>query len=126
LKDDLEKQFNRSKERFGEENAHIRSIDGRIIFVKSKHQVLNYRLQTTEGITCKAAAVWLEDKLNDLGIPFNWLLHYHDELAVECPPEYAEKVKALAIEAFTEAPKWFAVHCMNGDAHIGNNYAQVH
>lgn len=126
LKESLNKQFETTKNRFGEENTFIRSIDGRIIFTKSKHQTLNYRLQTTEGITCKAAAVYFRDKANELGIPFNFLLHYHDEFAVECPPEYAEQVKALAIEAFTEAPKWFGVHCMNGDAHIGNNYAQVH
>jgi len=126
LKEGLEKQFNKSKERFGEENAHIRGIDGRIIFVKSKHQVLNYRLQTTEGITCKAAAVYFRDEANRRGIPFNFLLHYHDEMAIECPPEYAEEVASLCIEAFTEAPKWFGVECMGGDAHVGENYAAVH
>jgi DNA polymerase-1 len=126
LKTGLETQFNKSKDRFGEENAHIRAIDGRIIFVKSKHQVLNYRLQTTEGITCKAAAVYFRDEANKRGLPFNFLLHYHDEFAFECPPEHAEELKLLAIEAFTQAPKWFGVECMNGDAHVGNNYAEVH
>lgn len=126
LKEDLNRQFERSKARFGEENAFIRGIDGRIIFVKSKHQTLNYRLQTTEGITCKAAAVYFKEEMARRGIPYHFLLHYHDEFAVECPPEYADEVKALAIEAFTEAPKWFGVECMNGDAHVGNNYAEVH
>ena len=126
LKADLEGQFNKTKQRFGEENTFIRAIDGRIIFTKSKHQVLNYRLQTTEGITCKAAAVYFRDEAKKRGIPFNFLLHYHDEMAIECPPEYSEEVKALCIEAFTEAPKWFGVECMNGDAHIGANYAEVH
>lgn len=126
LKARLNAQFEKSKERFGEENTHIRGLDGRLVFVKSKHQTLNYRLQTTEGITCKAAAVYFRDEANKRGIPFNFLLHYHDEFAVECPPEYAEEVKALVIEAFTEAPKWFGVMCMNGDAHIGENYAEVH
>jgi DNA polymerase I-like protein with 3'-5' exonuclease and polymerase domains len=126
LKDKLNEQFENTKRRFGEENAFIRGLDGRIVFVKSKHQTLNYRLQTTEGITCKAAAVYFRDKADSLGIPYNFLLHYHDEFAVECPPEYAEQVKALSIEAFTEAPKWFGVMCMNGDAHVGENYAAVH
>lgn len=126
LKVTLEGQFLRSKERFGEENAFIRGLDGRIVFVKSKHQVLNYRLQTTEGITCKAAAVYLKQELLKRGIPHNFLLHYHDEMAVECPPEHAEEVKLLAVEAFTEAPKWFGVMCMNGDGKIGKNYAEVH
>lgn len=126
LKDELNKQFNRTKERFGDEHTFIRGIDGRIIFTGSKHQTLNYRLQTTEGITCKAAAVYFRDKMKELGIPYNFLLHYHDEFAVECPPEHADVVKELAIEAFTEAPKWFGIECMNGDAHVGANYAEVH
>jgi DNA polymerase-1 len=125
-KERLTKQFNVTKERFGEENTFIRGLDGRIVFVGSKHQVLNYRLQTTEGITCKAAVVYFKDKMDALGIPYNILLHYHDEFAVECPPEHAETVRLLAIESFTEAPKWFGVECMNGDAHVGNNYAEVH
>lgn len=126
LREDLSRQYNRTKELFGEENAFIRGIDGRIIFVSSPHQVLNYLLQTLEGITCKAAAVYLEDKLNEKGIPFEWLIHYHDELAVGVPPEYVDEVKELAIEAFTEAPKWFGVTCMSGDAKSGLTYAEVH
>jgi len=126
LKEKLNKQFETTKARFGEENTFIRGLDGRIVFTGSKHQTLNYRLQTTEGITCKAAAVYLRDKLREEGIPHNFLLHYHDELAVECPQEHAERVRTLAVEAFTEAPKWFGVTCMGGDGKIGNNYAEVH
>ena len=126
LKDKLNLQFNKTKNRFGEDNAFIRGLDGRIVFVKSQHQTLNYRLQTTEGITCKAAAVYAKGELVKRGIPHNFLLHMHDEFAIECPPEFAEEVKVLAVEAFTEAPKWFGVMCMNGAAVIGNNYAEVH
>jgi len=88
LKERLESEFNRTKDRFGEENSFIRGIDGRIIFVKSKHQVLNYDLQTIEGVTCKAAAVYFRDEMYKRypEIPYQFLLHYHDEFAVECPP----------------------------------------
>jgi len=128
LKEDLERQFNMTKDRFGEDYAFIRGIDGRIIFTKSKHQVLNYLLQTTEGITCKAAAVYFKRKMREelSHIPYKFLLHYHDEMCVECPPEHAEQVAAVMKESFREAPKWFGVECMDGDAKIGYNYAEVH
>jgi DNA polymerase-1 len=126
LKKRLEKQFEATKERFGEEWAFIRGIDGRIVFVKSKHQVLNYDLQTIEGVTCKAAAVYFKEKAAERGLTYNFLLHYHDEFAVECPPEEADEVAELAKEAFREAPKWFGITCMGGDAKIGKNYAEVH
>lgn len=126
LREGLEGTYNITSSQFGKELAFIKGIDGRLIFASSKHQLLNYLLQTLEGITCKAAAVWLKKELNNRNIPHYFALHYHDELAVVVPDEYAEEVKELSIMAFTEAPKDFGVMCMSGDAHIGKNYAEVH
>jgi len=126
LKDRLIGQYERTSAAFGSDNAWVRGLDGRIVFVSSSHQVLNYILQTTEGITCKAAAVYLQDKLWERKIPHYFALHYHDEVAVVVPESYDQEVKELAIEAFTEAPKWFGITCMSGGAHVGINYAEVH
>jgi DNA polymerase-1 len=126
LRERLVNQWERTRQRFGDENACIRGIDGRIIFVGSKHQLLNYLLQTLEGITCKAAAVYFAKEARKRKIPFRFRLHYHDEFAIETHPKYAEECRLLMIEAFTEAPKWFGVMCMNGDGKIGSNYAEVH
>ncbi|WP_396190182.1 DNA polymerase [Flavobacterium sp.] len=126
LKDSLGALFDNTSNAFGKDNAFIRGLDGRLVFVSSKHQVLNYLLQTAEGITCKAAIVWLRDELNKRGIKHYFALHYHDELAVVVKEEYAEEVAQLSIQAFTEAPKAFGVMCMGGDAHTGTNYAEVH
>jgi DNA polymerase I-like protein with 3'-5' exonuclease and polymerase domains len=126
LKESLNETFNASAQAFGADYAFIRGLDGRFVFVGSSHQLLNYRLQTTEGITCKAAIVYLKEKLEDKGIDYYFALHYHDELAVVVPDQYADEVAELAVEAFTEAPKWFGVHCMNGAAHVGKTYAEVH
>lgn len=126
LREKLQREFDKTRSRFGDDKAFVRGIDGRLIFVGSAHQILNYKLQTLEGITCKAAAVYFKRAAKKLGIPYNFLLHYHDEFAVECPPEHAETLAALAKESFREAPKWFGVTCMDGDAKIGHNYAEVH
>jgi len=126
LKTKLGTMFDNTSNAFGKDKAFIRGLDGRLVFVSSQHQVLNYLLQTAEGITCKAAIVWLRDKLNKRGIKHYFALHYHDELAVVVKEEYAEEVKELSIQAFTEAPKAFGVMCMGGDAHTGTNYAEVH
>jgi len=126
LKDKLSNLFDNTSNAFGKDKAFIRGVDGRMVFVNSQHQVLNYLLQTAEGVTCKAAIVYLKRKLQERGIQFYFSIHYHDELAVVVKDEYAEEVKELAIEAFTEAPKWFGINCMGGDAHIGKTYAEVH
>ena len=126
LKEQLDNTFERTENAFGKGNGFIRGIDGRTIFVKSKHMVLNYLLQTLEGITCKAATVYLKKKLVEKGIPHYFALMYHDEVATVIPEKYAEEVEKLSVEAFTEAPKTFGVMCMNGSAHTGKDYAQVH
>jgi len=119
-------KWEETRRRFGQEWGHIRAIDGRILFVASAHTLLTAQLQSVEAITCKASAVYLDMVLNERKLPFVWLLHYHDELAVACPPEYAEEIAAIAVEAFEEAPKWFGIDIMNGAAKIGVNYAEVH
>jgi DNA polymerase I-like protein with 3'-5' exonuclease and polymerase domains len=126
LKDKLSNLFDKTSGAFGKDKAFIRGLDGRMVFVSSQHQVLNYLLQTAEGITCKAAIVWLTKELNKRNIPYYYTLHYHDELVVVCKDEHAEEIKQLSIQAFIEAPKDFGVMCMGGDAHIGKTYAEVH
>jgi len=126
LKDKLMTQYNNTSAAFGKDKAFVRGLDGRIIFVSSPHQVLNYVLQTAEGVTCKAAAVYLKRKLRERKIPHYFALHYHDEVAVVCKDEHVEEVRELSIEAFVEAPKWFDITCMGGDAKVGKNYADVH
>jgi len=126
LRDSLGETFDKTSSAFGKDNAFIRGIDGRTIFVSSPHQVLNYLLQTLEGITCKAAIVWMKKELTKRNIPHYFTLMYHDEFCVVSPDEYAEEVKQLSIDAFTEAPKEFGVMCMNGSAHIGKTYGDVH
>jgi len=126
LRDKLTGQFERTEQAFGKGNGWVRGLDGRIVFVGSGHQVLNYVLQTAEGITCKAAAVYMQDEMRKRRIPHYFALHYHDEFAIVVPEQFEQEVKELSIEAFTEAPKWFGINCMGGDAHTGKTYAEVH
>jgi len=127
LKDSLNEQYANALNAFGKDNGFIRGIDGRLIFVGSAHQLLNYLLQTAEGVTCKAAIVWLKYELEKRGITdYYFALHYHDEMAIVCREQDAALIAELAVAAFTEAPKWFGIECMNGAAHIGDHYAEVH
>ncbi len=116
----------KTQARFGRENGFVRGLDGRILFCDQPRKVLMTLLQAAEGLTCKAAAVYLEDALIDAGIKHEFLLHYHDELVVEVHKRNGEKAKALAEEAFREAPKWFGVYCMGGTAQVGLKYSEIH
>lgn len=122
----LEQEFDRTTAAFGANMSFIRGLDGRIVFVSSKHQVLNYLLQTTEAITCKAAMVWASRKLTEEKIMHYPIMHYHDEAEFVVKDDDVERTKEILELAFTEGPRLFDVTCMAGSAKSGKTYLEVH
>tara|TARA_B110000908_G_scaffold81477_1_gene97677 strand:+ start:270 stop:890 length:621 start_codon:yes stop_codon:yes gene_type:complete len=125
LKDKLLMEFNKNKMKTG--IGFIIGADGRRVIVGSEHQLLNYLLQTLEGITCKTALVYQYKKIKELGLKDTYpILFYHDETAWVTPTEHAQTVLDISVAGFREGPKSVDVQCMDGDGKIGINYAQIH
>ena len=125
LKGKLDAAFNQTKHR-NNGQAFIPGLDGRRIYVESSHQALNYLLQGAEGVTCKAAIVYADKKMQEAGIDYYPTLFYHDEMAFVVREDQAEDALKICIESFAEAPKEYGVMCMDGDGTIGTSYADVH
>ena len=125
LKDSLISEYNHNKMKTG--IGFIIGADGRRVVVSSEHQLLNYLLQTLEGITCKSALVYQYKKIKELGIEGTYpILFYHDETAWVTPTKHAKTVLEISIAGFREGPKSVDVTCMDGDGKIGINYAEIH
>ena len=54
------------------------------------------------------------------------LIFYHDEVQWSVREDQAERAAEIAAEAFREAPKWYGVTCMDGEAMIGDNWYETH
>lgn len=106
--------------------ASIPALDGRRVYLDSAHKALNYLLQSAEGITCKAAVAYAMDKFKEEGIPAFPLIFYHDEMQWAVKEGYEERAAEICKEAFREAPKWYGVTCMDGEAKIGDNWFETH
>ncbi len=105
----------------------IPALDGRKIYARSDYQVLNYLLQTAEGITCKAAVSYAMKKIKEENLDAYPAIFYHDEQAWIVNDKDTKRVGEILQESFREAPKWFGVDCMDGgDYKIGDSYADVH
>jgi hypothetical protein len=118
-------EYNTNKMKTG--IGFIIGADGRRVIVGSEHQLLNYLLQTLEGITCKTALVFQYKKIKELGIKGAYpILFYHDETAWVTPTKHAEAVLDISVAGFREGPKSVGVTCMDGDGKIGINYAEIH
>ena len=109
-----------------DDKASIPALDGRRIYLDSAHKALNYLLQSAEGITCKAAVAYAWDKFKEEGIEAIPLIFYHDEMQWAIPEHQAERAAEICAEAFREAPKWYGVTCMDGEAMVGNNWYETH
>jgi len=105
---------------------HIYALDTRPVFVDSDHKALNYLLQSAEKITCSAAVTYIQDRLNEEGFDWQPLIMYHDELAFLVREDQAEEAALIARKGFAEAPKWFGVDIMDGEANIGLDWLEVH
>tara|TARA_B100000795_G_scaffold171456_1_gene129236 strand:+ start:1327 stop:3180 length:1854 start_codon:yes stop_codon:yes gene_type:complete len=125
LKDSLISEYNHNKMKTG--IGFIIGADGRRVVVSSEHQLLNYLLQTLEGITCKSALVYQYKKIKELGIEGTYpILFYHDETAWVTPTKHSKTVLDISVAGFREGPKSVGVTCMDGDGKIGINYAEIH
>ena len=103
------------------------ALDGRPVFADSDHQCLNYLLQATEGITCKAALSYAMEKIREEKLRAEPRLFYHDEQAWVSHPDDADRVGEILQESFREAPKKFNVNIMDGGDYVkGESYADVH
>jgi len=124
LNEKLHEKYKLSESKYGK--AWVVGLDGRKVYIDSMHKSLNYLIQACEAVTCKAAMVYAMEKLDAEGIPWYPLTWQHDEIQIEVPEEYAERAGAICAEGYREAPKMFNVMIMDGNAMIGDNWAETH
>ena len=73
-----------------------------------------------------AAIHYLVDKYEQNNIWYEPKIVYHDEVQIEIMTEDKTKAIELGLEAFSEGPKMFNVNIMEGDARVGNSWADTH
>jgi DNA polymerase-1 len=107
--------------------GHIIGMDGRKIPIRSKHATLNTLLQSDGSIIVKWATCWCMAKIREAGLRARLVIHYHDEVVLECHPDDAQAAGELFIKGIKWAGHLFKVRCpLSGDMTIGNNWAEIH
>lgn len=107
--------------------AYIKAIDGRPIFVRSWHSLVNSMIQSAGMICMKKGYELLDEYLTNEQIDAIIIMMYHDEYVVIANPEDAERVGYLAEKAILEAGKHFKLKVpLEAKAQIGNTWADIH
>lgn len=111
--------------------GYLVGIDGRHLHIRHAHAALNTLLQSAGALLVKQATVNLYQMLSTKGYEWgkDWAMvaHVHDEYQLQVRKEIAEDVAQVAEEAFRQAGRDFNWRCpLDGEAKIGNNWADCH
>jgi DNA polymerase I-like protein with 3'-5' exonuclease and polymerase domains len=106
---------------------YIKGIDGRKIWVRSEHSIVNAYFQSTGSITVKVAALFLDKWCRKEGLTAQQLFSMHDELGYELPVKEKEKINELAAKAFVQSGKYLELRVpITGTPEFGDNWHEVH
>ena len=113
--------------RGGKATGFLKGLDGRKLFGRSPHSLVNIMFQSGGSIVVKKATLLLDKWIREEGLRAWPCIHYHDEFQHEVHPDDLERVTELALLAFEEAGRFFNLRVpIIGDAKTGANWAETH
>lgn len=106
-------------------------LDGRKLYPRSQHSVLNLWIQNATVTVAKKAALLHCEMLDQMGIKnqidYHMLAHLHDEWQIEVVEKYASAVAEVAPVAIRDAGKFYDLNVrLDGDTSVGDNWAETH
>jgi DNA polymerase I-like protein with 3'-5' exonuclease and polymerase domains len=108
----------------------VRSLDGRKIWTRSPHSLLNAVIQSSGAIIMDRSFVLLRERLGRFSHRFDRVAYFHDEylLEVETTPSiWPEGLGKAAVKSITQAGEFYKLRVpLTGEFKIGTNYSEVH
>ena len=105
----------------------VKSLDGRMLNVRSAHAALNTKLQGGGAVIMKQALVNLSQALDKAGIFYYFVANVHDEWQIECKEKDAHTVGKLGVKAIQDVTDQLNLNCpLDGEYNIGTNWAETH
>ena len=113
------------QDRGGKRGGYLRGLDGRKLFARSPHALVNLMFQSAGSICVKLATVYFNNFIKDMDA--HQVIHMHDEFQIECREDLAEEVKFYALKSFERAGKYLKLNVpLLGDVKIGSSWAATH
>jgi len=112
----------------GKNGGFIRGLDGRKLYGRSEHSLVNLKFQSDGAILVKTAMCFLFSKwLPKTDIDYKLLLSMHDEFEAEVKEGQEEEYMELALRCFEKAGEYYKYRVpIVGDVKKGMTWADVH
>lgn len=113
--------------RGGKNGGFLKGLDGRKLYARSPHALVNLMFQSGGSIVVKLATVLTDLWCEKRGLRSTQVIHMHDEFQRETHEDDAEEVAELAQLAFKTAGEYFKMNVpIVGEAKIGKNWGETH
>jgi DNA polymerase I-like protein with 3'-5' exonuclease and polymerase domains len=109
------------------EKGRISGLGGYQITVRSSHSSLNTLLQSAAAIIAKQWLVQIKKNLAAEKIPYKLVAWVHDEVQIECPKEYGDRVGKVVVHSAAQAGEILKFRCPVGAEYgVAENWAGSH
>lgn len=107
--------------------GYLIGVTGRRLFVRSPHAALNVLLQSAGAYIMKYCLVHVTGELQKAGVEFYHVGNIHDELQLQVKEEDVDKCVSILNNGWSVVEKQLNWRCqLDGEAKIGNNWADTH
>lgn len=109
------------------ERGYLIALDGRKVFIRSKHSALNTLFQSAGAIVMKMSMIYLDKWVRQEGLDVRKVGDFHDEGQAEVAESDVDRYMELAVLSIVKAGEYFKLNCpLAAEAKVGNNWAETH
>jgi DNA polymerase I-like protein with 3'-5' exonuclease and polymerase domains len=111
------------------EDAYIKGLDGRKVFIRSAHSLVNALIQNAGAVVSKFIACKVYKEIDRLELNANFICVYHDEINLEIADnkETTEMVEKIIKKSVAICNQYFKLSVpMEMEIKTGHNWAEIH
>ena len=113
--------------KFYKKYKYIRAIDGRRLYIRSEHILLNSLIQGSAAVLFKAWGIKVWRMIDEIGIDAEITIVYHDELDGRVIKGVREEMSKLLKDALKEVEVEYKLKVeLETQTKFGNSWAEVH
>ncbi len=125
VKDRLEQAYKSRKSKT--KGGYIYGIDGRKLFARSPHSLLNLLIQATGSVLVKAALILIDRDIKRFNLDAAQVIFMHDEAQYIVAEKDVDRLTEIIHNAFASTSKHFDLNVMlEADVKVGKNWADTH
>ena len=113
--------------RGGKKGGYVRGLDGRKLFARSQHSLVNLYIQSSGSILVKTAMIFIAKRIKQAKLDAHQILWIHDELEYEVANADVDRLIEITEQSFLDSGRYWKFRVpLVGEAKVGTNWKNCH